>query len=166
MSRVFRRSFRALSWEELLALTVGPKYDSADPDGERWRPLWESHQQEVMTRFSGPGRRPWAWWRFDAPEPRNDELTESYQLANLDELTDAEIKILTPEWRRHFDRSFDPDFFYCRGPDDFLEGEEAREALYAWAGIPRAILDQWTTKRERQAKVIRKLQRRRSRRPN
>ena len=30
---------------------------------------WKEHRAELLAEC-GPGRRPWAWWAFSAPEPR------------------------------------------------------------------------------------------------
>jgi len=40
------------------------------------------------------GRRPWAWWHFDAPEPRDYSIHEEDQLLNLGLLTKHEIPIV------------------------------------------------------------------------
>ena len=39
------------------------------PDEDLMREMWEAHRDELMAE-RGPGRRPWAWWQFEAPEPR------------------------------------------------------------------------------------------------
>lgn len=38
---------------------------------------WELLGDCIMPQFveANPGRRPWAWWRFDAPEPRRQLLS-------------------------------------------------------------------------------------------
>lgn len=37
------------------------------------RRLWEIHRERLVALHiaeeAGPGSRPWAWWKFDAPEP-------------------------------------------------------------------------------------------------
>jgi len=39
----------------------------------RMRLDWQANREELTRRCAekfGPGRRPWAWWKFAAPEPR------------------------------------------------------------------------------------------------
>jgi hypothetical protein len=75
---------------------------------------------------------------FDGPR-------ECRVLYEIGELSDDEIEALMPDWRRHFERSHEPNFAYCAGgPGSWIEGAPARRALYRWAGIPRDFLKQWT----------------------
>jgi hypothetical protein len=41
-------------------------------DEARLRALWREYRTEILEDYIAehPGRRPWAWWRFDAPEMR------------------------------------------------------------------------------------------------
>ena len=54
-------------WSAILGGGFGP-----DPDvavlGEAWRELRDALLPAWIAEH--PGRRPWAWWQFDAPEPR------------------------------------------------------------------------------------------------
>jgi hypothetical protein len=40
--------------------------------GEALGRVWRAHKSEILPDFirAHPGQRPWAWWRYDAPEPR------------------------------------------------------------------------------------------------
>jgi hypothetical protein len=78
-------------------------------------------------------------------------------LYEIGELSEEEIEALTPEWRRHYERSHEPHFAYCAGLGKWLEGAPARRALYRWAGIPRDLIKQWDAERVRCTKTIRKL---------
>ena len=42
------------------------------PDNRSMQEGWESLRAEILPEWirEHPGRRPYAWWRFDAPEPR------------------------------------------------------------------------------------------------
>ena len=56
---------------------------------------WRHHRDELLRRHAGrDGRRPWGWWEFEAGEeqPRGDD--ETVRLAELGELTDAELAAL------------------------------------------------------------------------
>lgn len=41
-------------------------------DDDLMRAVWEDHGREFLEKYVAqhPGRRPFAWWRFEAPEPR------------------------------------------------------------------------------------------------
>ncbi len=41
-------------------------------DDEAYRAAWDAHRDELMASYTRlhPGRRPRAWWSFEAPEPR------------------------------------------------------------------------------------------------
>lgn len=41
-------------------------------DEAAMRADWSEHRAEILAAFTAqnPGARPWAWWKFDAPEPR------------------------------------------------------------------------------------------------
>jgi hypothetical protein len=45
-------------------------------DSNRTRSLWREHRAELLPEFIAehPGQRPWAWWRFDAPERSRKRL--------------------------------------------------------------------------------------------
>ena len=44
----------------------------ADFDQEQARECWQKHREVLLAEWieDNPGTRPWAWWRFDAPERR------------------------------------------------------------------------------------------------
>ena len=41
--------------------------------------LMETRNQKGVSRL-----RPWAWWQFESPEPRNESETEAVQLARME----------------------------------------------------------------------------------
>jgi len=47
----------------------GPAFPGGEPEERR---AWEAHRQELLSEHieKNPGTRPHAWWRFEAPEPR------------------------------------------------------------------------------------------------
>jgi hypothetical protein len=57
---------------------------------------WEELRDELLPRFvlEHPGTRPWAWWRFDAPEPTRqlfggyDAFLKSIPPLLIDEILD------------------------------------------------------------------------------
>jgi hypothetical protein len=55
----------------------------SDPDVFLWagdtgevQAAWRSHDEDILDRWiaAHPGRRPWAWWKFDAPEKHRKRL--------------------------------------------------------------------------------------------
>ena len=67
------------------------------------REAWEDCKSEIMTAWDKPGRRPWAWWLFDSPAPRDDDISQATQLKNLgilkgDELARTSAHDLGPDW--------------------------------------------------------------------
>jgi hypothetical protein len=55
-----------------------PEPGETDPDEGELRELWAVHGDELTAEHveGHAGSRPWAWWRWNAPEPRGkqDEL--------------------------------------------------------------------------------------------
>lgn len=49
------------------------------------REAWEACRDRIFSdEWQGQvGRRPWAWWQFDAPAPRDREVPEADQLRAL-----------------------------------------------------------------------------------
>jgi hypothetical protein len=123
---------------------LAPAFDS----DEQRRELWFRHREQMMEQFGSRGRRPQAWWRYEAGElrwpGRDRERSTLYEAGLLGEEERAE---LLAYWREQFDRAHDPGFFHCGGPGQFLEGEAARRAHFAWADIPPALVEAWSAER-------------------
>lgn len=62
-------------------------------------PAWREHGEAILTAWiaARPGSRPWAWWRYSAPEARNEGEPEAAQLRRLRVLTPAEREALRAE---------------------------------------------------------------------
>ena len=75
-------------------------FDDAFGDGPESRAAmqkaWEEIGQEVTAEHvtERPGTRPWAWWQWTSPEPRNESETEAQQLMRLNMCSAVEIKAL------------------------------------------------------------------------
>ena len=93
-----------------------------------------------------------------SPFRRPDDEQEPACLYAAGLLEEEEKRELVADWRETFQSAQQPDFFICRGPDDFRHGAAARRAAYADAGIPRELVRQWTAAHQRRVKTIRKLQ--------
>ena len=73
-----------------------------DLDYEHAERVWREYKDvvfEAATKRHGAGHRPWAWWQFDAPEPRSEE-PEVVQLARLGLLDGGEIQELLESFER------------------------------------------------------------------
>jgi hypothetical protein len=126
-------------------------------DSER-RAAWLQHRNKFLAK-ERPGRRPDAWWDYEAPFRRPDVYErEPARLYEAGLLGEEEKVELIAFWRHEFHSAQQPDFFICCGPGDFRHGAAARRAAYEDAGIPRELVRQWTAAHQRRAKTIRKLQ--------
>lgn len=108
-----RRHYRVakdLGWQMYSELSMGPsrprlinheesadsplRYGPLDPtplafrdDAER-KAIWQEVRDDLMTKTPA-GRRPWAWWQYDSPEPRNEAETQAEQLERMGILSEA-----------------------------------------------------------------------------
>jgi hypothetical protein len=107
-----------------------------------------------------------AWWSYESPvwRPR-DRVYEKATLYENGLLTETEVADLTALWRSHFEKAQEPGFAFCIGhakPGDtfasWLEGEAAKKAHYAWSGIPKKLLKEWTRARRRRSRTIGELE--------
>lgn len=142
-----------------LSFGAGPRGNPepfASPEARR--AAWLRHRHLLIGKLpSSPGRRPHAWWQYDSPVPWPGYEREQSTLHQADLLGDDERAALEAEWRRQFDRAWQPEFFFCGGPDDFLEGAAARRAHYRWADIPKELVKRWTAERQRAGQTIKEL---------
>jgi hypothetical protein len=117
-----------------------PAFDS----DEQRRAVWFRHRARMMEQHGSHGRRPVAWWAFEAPfeYPGRDRERSTLYGAGL--LAEGEREELLRYWREQFARAHDPNFFYCGGPGKILHGAAARAGHYAWADIPPALVEAWS----------------------
>ena len=136
--------------ELFLWLGVGRDGFPFENDDEA-RASWQRHAPRLMELFATRGRRPMAWWWFDAPIPYPGYDLERSILYEAGLLGEQERESLISEWREEFERAQAPSFGFCAGlrPDGkdvlWLTGQAGREALYAWADIPASLIAQWRT---------------------
>lgn len=71
---------------------VPPSRQTFDDDACRqgWHDLGDDILAEWIIEL--PRTRPWAWWRYDAPEPRPEGETEAAYLERLGLLTEYETE--------------------------------------------------------------------------
>jgi hypothetical protein len=85
-----------LTGEDLFCDAFPGTHPERDNYNDVIRPAWDDLRAELLPAFirENPGRRPWAWWQFDAPERRSRCVYES-QLAYL-----RRLSLVTPEEKR------------------------------------------------------------------
>jgi len=117
-----------------------PSFDSS----EHARAAWFRHREQLMEQRGRPGRRPVAWWAFEAPIGYPGYNRERSTLYGAGLLAEGEREELLRYWREQFDRAHDPNFFHCGGPGKILHGAAARREHYRWADIPPALVEAWS----------------------
>ena len=94
----------ALTSPRRFEFLIGPtRGRSAFPDDDTRRQAWADHRDEFLDRGPGKrgiyGSRPWAWWKFESPVPRNQGY-QVIQLFEMGELEGRELESVLAEWRR------------------------------------------------------------------
>ena len=133
--------------EMVLRYGEDPRWDAFHSEEEH-RDAWLRNRDRFLAQYRY-GRRPQAWWQFEAPIPYPGYDCEQSTLYTAGLLTAEELAELEGFWRKEFERAQQPDFFHCEGPSRFLKGEPAKRAHYQWADIPRALVKQWMVQRRR-----------------
>src|SRR5262249_37910165 len=130
-----RRAARGRDDGQLMELWLGPSQrGSRFRDEAELREAWAKNRNRLMERWGSSGRRPMAWWEFEAGDLRYPGYDrERSFLFERGLFADAERAELVPHWREEFDRAHSPGFFHCAGPGKFLDGDAARRAHFAWA---------------------------------
>jgi hypothetical protein len=113
---------------------------SAFSDDEARRHAWFEHRDRLLQCFAHNGRRPQAWWKFEAPfkYPGFNQERSALWAANL--LGAAEARTLEEGWREEFDRSLLPGFTFRD-----LTGWEAHISYLVFHDVPAALAEQWAT---------------------
>jgi hypothetical protein len=135
------------SQEQELWLGPSPHLGSLFADTEHARAAWSQHRVRLLELFGSRGRRPLAWWAFEAPIERPGYDRERSTLYEAGLLGEAERAELEAHWREQFDRAHGSGFFVCMGPGRFLHGEAARCAHFEWADIPHVLVETWSAER-------------------
>ena len=139
-----------LSHAQEMTLHYGPdaRWDAFHSETE-YRDAWIRNRDRMLA-LCRHGRRPAAWWRFEAGDLRypgyEREQSTLYEAGLLGE--DERTGLLT-FWRKEFERAHEPHFFHCEGPGRIFEGAKARRRHFCWADIPRELLKEWTRRRTR-----------------
>jgi hypothetical protein len=149
--------------EMVLRYGEDPRWDAFHSEEEH-RDAWLRNRDRFLAQYRY-GRRPQAWWQFEAPIPYPGYDCEQSTLYDAGLLGDEERAQLVSEWRQEFEKAQVRGFTYCAGfakpgatVATWLKGAAARRAHYRWAAIPRELLKEWMSQRRRRSKTIRKLE--------
>jgi len=132
-----------LTLSELQELWLGghPTTGSCFRTREELVAAWEAGRAVVMRLWARGGRRPMAWWEFEAGDLRYPGYDhEKSVLYAAGALTEAERSELEVTWREAFDQA--------RGKS----AKERREA-YEFADIPNELIERWQGARRRRSKL-------------
>jgi hypothetical protein len=75
--------------------SVPPAADISPAILEDMRAAWAHFGPAIMRTWDSPGKRPFSWWLFNSPEPRDNALTQSRQLLLMNALSEQEKKRLS-----------------------------------------------------------------------
>ena len=130
-----------LTYSELQELWLGPTHSgSCFRSREELHDAWIRGRDVVMRLWVNNGRRPQAWWAFEAGNlglkwPGHDR--EQSYLFEAGVLSEMECDELLRFWRREFDRSRSPTHLN-------------------WADVPHSLRQQWQAERRHRGRAIRK----------
>lgn len=85
-----RRRNRELTARQQWELILGPAGESAFYDDQERHISWEDHRGDSLMQFS---KRCWAWWHYDAPEPRRIVGTQHLQALLVPSESDRDIDV-------------------------------------------------------------------------
>ena len=82
-----RPSLYAPDGNTLLPVSAEP---IAFPDDASRRAIWAEVREDFMAKCARHDSRPWAWWHYESPEPRNEAEHQAEQLGRMGALSDGE----------------------------------------------------------------------------
>lgn len=147
--------------DQLMEMWLGPSHNGSVFDSpEALRAAWETHRDEVMRLWGQHGRRPMAWWCFDAPGLGlmwPGYFRQQSYLFDAGVLEEPERVALLAFWRKEFERTYRPGFSHTAGPGEIFHGAAARRKHLDWADVPDSLRQQWTAERRRRPRAVRNL---------
>ena len=142
-----------LTHTQSMVLRYGPdpRWDAFHSEEEH-RDAWARNRDRLLAAYRHD-RRPMAWWRFEAPFPFPGYEREQSTLFDAGLLDEEEAAALVREWRREFERAWEPHFFHCSGPGRFFSSALGRRKHYRWADVPLPLALRWTRERRRKRQI-------------
>lgn len=128
-----------LTFSELQELWLGahPTTGSCFRSREELVAAWAAGRGVVMRLWGSHGRRPMAWWEFEAGNLKHPGYSrERSTLWRAGVLTEAERVEVETEWRREFDAA--------KG-----KGAAARREHYEHHDIPLELVEKWTPQKKK-----------------
>jgi len=165
--RYRRRSSRVtVSRLQMTELWLGPGRDgSCFESDEHRRAAWFYNRDLIMHLWGKNGRRPLAWWLYEAPQygmpPRHPGEHQQSILFEFPEfagvLSERERIELETHWKKEFDKTWAAGFSFFKEGRIFT-GEVARELHWLWVDLPPPVLEKFMAGRQRRSHAIRKLE--------
>jgi hypothetical protein len=137
---------------EMMELITGPgAMGSRFRTREELHRAWLAGRDELLAR-APPGRRPAGYYEFEWEGDRPPYDLERSTLWRLGLLNEAERAALEREWRQEFERAWAPGFVEYEN-SKMVKGARARRLYWAWADVPRELVEQWTAERRRRKRT-------------
>ena len=112
---------------------------------EELHAAWLEHRDEVMAEWGSNGRRPAAWYEFEAPPDLHDDYDrERSQLYERGLLGIDEAARVQAEWRQEFDRA-----------QTRFRTDAERRRYYCEIDLPDSLRKEWEAERRRRRKTVR-----------
>ena len=112
MTRPLARKRRTIpTFTEKRWLLSGKPFALPFLESGRWaQRLWREFGKMITERHIAkhPGSRPWGWWKYDAPQPRNSSAESQLQYLRRHSLLTEEEKERVPHVRPRLRRSTEP----------------------------------------------------------
>jgi hypothetical protein len=144
-----------LGHAEVSSLLYGGPEDGAFATDDDRHAAWKRHRDTLLA-WKAAGKRPLAWWQYDAPPAVQDQLgnfdweEEILWVNNL--LRPDEKAELEHDWRQGFEAAWQPGFTHRHQIDGeayWFEGRPARDLYWRWLRIPGPLLRHWKAQRRR-----------------
>jgi hypothetical protein len=130
------------SQEQELWLGPSPNLGSLFTDAAHVHAAWLQHRARLLQQYGSHGRRPQAWWIFEARIPYPGYDHEQSFLFEQNFLSEAEKVELLQFWRAEYAVARKPGFS-CASRGEILHGADARRFHLAWADVPCSLVEKW-----------------------
>jgi hypothetical protein len=129
--------------EAQLAWGTSHRFGPLFSNDEQAREAWFLNRERLMRLFAFGGRRPLAWWKFEAKIPWPGFNRERSTLWEANLLGATERRQLEHDWHSEFVQSLAPNFTFRERDGHYLHGHEAHIANLVFHDVPAALAEQW-----------------------